>query len=571
MKNQFTNNPPFSTESHISGPLHSLLSFVIRHLSLLSFFIFHLSFRPKAAISFAILLLSFSVASCDDYLDELPDNRMEITSMENVKKLLVTAYPSNEPLMVAEFMSDNVDDYGMNNPNTSRFMDQLYSWSDITEANNSSPENFWSDCYQCIATANQALEALDDLKGDAATSAEMAQARGEALLCRAYAHFMLANLFCQAYSPSTADADMGIVYMDHVVQELTYTPERSTLAEVYRRIDQDLQEGLKLVGGDYSVPKYHFTPRAAYAFACRFYLYAEQWDKAIEYADLCLGSAPETMLRDWAFMSTMTQTYAALSQHYIDASLNCNLLMLTAYSAMGLVFGPYNYLSKYSHGKYLASHETSEAGNIWGSAPYYQGTHTYSATNLDKTIFFKLPYLFEYADPVAGTGFYRTVYPAFTTDETLLNRAEALVLTEHYDQAARDLTLWMQNIVQTDLELTPQLITDFYNGVDYAYSDSLHIASTIKKHLNPKFNIGPEGDTKEAMLQCVLGFRRIETLQAGLRWYDVKRYGIEIVRRVINASGEPETLRDILRTDDPRRAIQIPPRVRAAGVSPNPR
>lgn len=520
-------------------------------------------------LSFIIFPLSFSVASCDSYLDELPDNRMEISALDNVEKLLVTAYPSNEPLMVAEFMSDNVDDYGMNNPNTTRFMDQLYYWREITETNNSSPENFWSDCYQCIATANQALEALDGSVGSGSSATAVAEARGEALLCRAYAHFMLANMFCQAYSPSTADATQGIVYMDHVSEQLTYNPERPSLAEVYKRIDQDLQEGLKLVGSNYSVPKYHFTPRAAYAFACRFYLYAEQWDKAITYADLCLGGAPETMLRDWDFMASMTQTYAAISQHYIDASLNCNLLMLTAYSAMGLVFGPYNYLSKYSHGQYLAKNETSEAPNIWGTAPYYQGTHTYSATNLDKTIFFKLPYLFEYADPVAGTGYYRTVYPAFTTDEALLNRAEALVLTERYDEAARDLTLWMQNIVQTDMELTPAIITDFYNDVDYAYSDSLHIASTIKKHLRPKFDIGAEGDTKEAMLQCVLGFRRIETLQAGLRWYDVKRYGIEIVRRVLNAAGEPESLKDVLRVDDPRRAVQIPSRVTTAGVTPN--
>ena len=129
----------------------------------------------------------------------------------------------------------------------------------------------------------------------------------------------------------------------------------------------------------------------------------------------------------------------------------------------------------------------------------------------------------------------------------------------------------MQNIVETDLRLTPKLITDFYNEASYAYSDSLGIQSTIKKHLHPRFDIGAEGDTREAMLQCVLGFRRIETLQTGLRWYDVKRYGIEIVRRTINAAGQPEVRTDVLRADDPRRAIQIPLKVRSAGVVPNPR
>ena len=140
-----------------------------------------------------------------------------------------------------------------------------------------------------------------------------------------------------------------------------------------------------------------------------------------------------------------------------------------------------------------------------------------------------------------------------------------------YNQAAQDLTTWMQNIVSTTLVLTPEAIQEFYNSVDYSYSDARGIESTIKKHLHPKFDIGAEGEMREAMLQCVLGFRRIETLQTGQRWYDVKRYGIEIVRRVINADGVPESLTDVLRVDDPRRAIQIPLKVRTAGLEPNPR
>ena len=508
------------------------------------------------------------LSSCDNYLDELPDNRMEMTSPDKVSKLLVSAYPVSAPILVAEYSSDNVDRY-QDNPNATRFIDQVYGWHDITEASNEDTESFWEASYDAIATANLALESIDEMGG--ATTQQLREARGEALLCRAYAHFMLVNIFAQAYNTQTSETDLGIVYMEHTADDITANPERLSVAEVYEKIARDLEEGLSLVGSSYSVPKYHFNQKAALAFACRFYLYSEQWDKAIEYANRCLGTAPQAMLRDWKVMAGMTQTFAALSQHYIDASLNCNLLLMTAYSAMGIVFGPYNYWSRYAHGKYLAEHEDGEANNIWGTAPFYQGMHTYAATNLDKTIFFKLPYLFEYVDAVAGTGYYRTVYPAFTADECLLNRAEAYVMTGRYNEAAADLTTWMQNIIQTDQVLTPDVIIDFYNGVDYAYNDDLGIASTIKKHLHPRFDIGEEGGDREAMMQCVLGFRRIETLQTGLRWYDVKRYGIEIVRREINAAGEPALRTDILTIDDPRRAIQIPLKARSAGVQANPR
>ncbi|MBR1932483.1 MAG: RagB/SusD family nutrient uptake outer membrane protein [Prevotella sp.] len=508
-------------------------------------------------------------SSCDNYLDELPDNRSELTSEDKVQKLLTSCYLTNDPLLVAEVMSDNVDSYGDNNPNTSRFMDQLYHWKDITETNNESPEMLWEDCYERIASANLALQAIDELGG--ATTTALQQAKGEALVCRAYLHFVLVNIFGHAYNSQTSEQDLGVVYLSHTVEKLDANPPRNSVAEVYRLIDRDLQEGLPLVGSDYSVPKYHFNQKAAYAFAARFYLYYEQWQKAIDYATRCLGSAPQAMLRDWAYVATMTQTSDAITQHYIDASLNCNLLLCTGYSAMGLIFGPYRYMSKYSHGKYLATHEDGEAANIWGTATPYQGMHTYSASNLDKTIYWKLPYLFEYTDAVAGIGYYHTVYPAFTCDEALLNRAEAYVLTEQYDKAAQDLTIWMQNYVSTSQVLTPAVIQSFYNGIDYAYGDAKGIASTIKKHLNPKFDIGAEGDMKEAMLQCVLGLRRMETLQTGLRWYDVKRYGIEIVRRTIDADGNPDQLIDVLKVDDPRRAVQIPMRARESGVQANPR
>ena len=43
---------------------------------------------------------------------------------------------------------------------------------------------------------------------------------------------------------------------------------RGTLAEVYSKIDADLIEGLPLITDEfYSVPKYHFNQKAAYAFA----------------------------------------------------------------------------------------------------------------------------------------------------------------------------------------------------------------------------------------------------------------------------------------------------------------
>jgi hypothetical protein len=73
------------------------------------------------------------------------------------------------------------------------------------------------------------------------------------------------------------------------------------------------------------------------------------------------------------------------------------------------------------------------------------------------------------------------------------------------------------------------------------------------------------------MLQAVLTFRRTETMHLGLRWFDIKRYGIEIPRRVMNADGVPAEQVDFLTKDDLRRALQLPNKVLEAGLERNPR
>ena len=131
--------------------------------------------------------------------------------------------------------------------------------------------------------------------------------------------------------------------------------------------------------------------------------------------------------------------------------------------------------------------------------------------------------------------------------------------------------MWMHASTKSDKVLTPDMVNEFYNKAKYSYEDKDRIESQLKKHLNPSFAIEAEGSTQENMLQAVLTFRRTETMHLGLRWFDIKRYGIEIPRRVMNANGEPEENVGFLTKDDPRRALQLPKKVLDAGLEKNPR
>ena len=100
----------------------------------------------------------------------------------------------------------------------------------------------------------------------------MNAAYGEALLVRAYHHFILVNLFSKQYGKNSA-TDQGVPYSTEPEDKVQVAYERGTVAQVYDKIEADLIEGLKYVSDQYySVLRYHFNTTAANAFAARFYL-----------------------------------------------------------------------------------------------------------------------------------------------------------------------------------------------------------------------------------------------------------------------------------------------------------
>lgn len=520
--------------------------------------------------SFLLALPLFAVfASCNDYLDKSPDNRTEVDSEDKIAKLLTSATFTGSYLLINEYMSDNVDNLGDDNPYTTRFYDQVYNWEDVTETNNESPEELWQDCYSGIASANEALQTIDNLGNIEDQSVKVKECKAEALLCRAFNHFILVNEFAKNYNSATSATDPGVTYIEKPEKDLIVKYKRNTVAEVYDKIDRDIQEALPLVGDTHlDVPKYHFNTQAAYAFAAKFYLFYEKWEKSVEYATQALGKYPANMLRDWKYMSTMTQEDQAITEHYVDASLNANIMLGVNYSTMGLWNRGSTLGAKYSHDAYLAAYEDINAQQVFGSpGAFYEGPKIYSATNYDKVTLWKLPYYLEYTNAARTTGYVHSVLPMFKSDLTLLERAEAYIMLKQYDKACEDMNTWAQNFSSTVTPITPESAQTFFNRMAYAQWN----ASTMKKHLHPAFNIDAEGSIQECLLQCVLSLKRLENLGEGQRWWDIKRYGIEIWRRTLNENGMPAKKTDDLTKDDPRRAIQIPQRVISAGYEANPR
>ena len=522
----------------------------------------------------AVAVLSLGFSACSDFLDEQPDNRTVIDTEDKVVDLLVSAYSENPYIFITELSSDNVDQCGVNNPSYDLIMEQAYNWEDITDTSNEDPMSIWNGYYNAIASANMALEAIDKMGG--ATTDKLKAARGEALVCRAYAHFMLVNVFCQAYNPRYSEDDLGIPYMETVEDDLFVKYDRGSVANVYDKIDQDLVEGIPLINDViYSTPKFHFNRKAAYAFAARFYLFYQKWDRAIECANTVLGNSPQSMLRDVEYMASLNLVSVDGKSlphilEYINAQRPCNLLLQTGVSELGSwTVGIYSSSpTGFAHTNWLDKTETFNAVQPFGKPSYYERSYAVNDGSQDKTWMWRLPYKFEYSDPVNLIGFPHTVYPAFTVEETLLVRAEAYIMKKLYGPALDDMNMWAGVYVKSGgTKMTEASINKWVSTNGFYKPAS---PTPIKEIKAPAFPLDP--GTQTNMCYALLQLRRYETMHMGLRWFDVKRYGITIYRRKLTKSHDKlEIVTGTLNARDPRSAIQIPPDVTSAGMTPNPR
>ena len=524
----------------------------------------------------SLMLASVAIlASCADQLDTLPDNRTTLDTPKKIAGLLVTAYPDRTPTLFNEWMSDNTDYMGAQNSQGNRGGDQYFFWQEQTEGGNDSPEMVWMLYYEGVYKANEALAAIEDQGGP--KNDILRNSKGEALLIRAYDHFILANEFCRPYNGKTSTKDAGLYYATGIADFSAAAEQsnRGTVADVYAKIAADIEAGIPLLNDTYEVPKYHFNKQAAYAFATRFYLYYEKWEKAKEYADKLLGSNPAASLRDYRALQAMplskSDQAVKIAEAYCSASADCNLLVQTSVSNAGMALAPWLISKRYTLTNYLAETELFQSNNIWGtSSNLIWKPFTVNSGENNFALLMKLPREFEIRNTTTGSGYLRTLNVDFTMDEALLNRAEAEIMLGQNDAACADMTIWMKNFFNTNVTLTPTSVQTYFKTVPYAYADAAKMVPSFKKHISPRFTIDAEGSVQESLLQCLLNFRRIETVHQGMRWMDIRRYNIEIPRRLIGANGRPSKNLDWLEKDDPRQVVQIPQSIREAGVAGNP-
>jgi starch-binding outer membrane protein, SusD/RagB family len=478
--------------------------------------------RPKYILQLltAVYLVT-GLFSCKKFLETLPDQRTELNSPEKVAELLVSAYPGGNHVAFTEAMSDNAtDNFGAKTVDA--YNTEPYFWRDVLETQQDSPDYYWSACYKAIAAANQALEAIGKAPNPEAYKAQKA----EALVCRAYSHFMLVTLFSKTYDEATAATDPGIPYMTAPETIVFGKYTRGTVKAVYEKIEEDLLAGMPLIDDSkYNVVRYHFNRTAARAFAARFYLFKKDYDKVIKYAtDAFPNENWAANMRPWL---TTYQDYSSteLGLNYLKTSENANLLLGSTVSRLARNFTGWRYnTSENLIKRILFNAYSGPAGpNI-----------TFAYKTWYATSFRDIYYIRKFSEHFvrtsinATTGVPHTMIPLLTTEEVLLNRAEAFAAKGDYNKALKDLNTFLSTRIKS-------------------YSMTLHNVTEAKV-----LSFYNTTDTKEAVLKAILDYKRAEFVHEGMRWFDILRHKIPVV----HTTHEGETL--TLGPDDPRRIIQIP-------------
>lgn len=537
----------------------------------------------KYIFGLSMMALGMLFASCSDNLDEQPDSRwIHIDSSDKVAKLLTSGYPSSVPAVICELMGDNLVDNNVVVPAThndaySLFHEEAYKWEDINSYSTSeddTPLEIWDKYYFGIATANHAIQAMKEMSADPAHDPELAHSWGEAHIMRAYFHFVLVNVFAEAYKDETKSAeDWGIPYVTTVeeVVRVDYSkPEyRKKVSEVYALIEKDIKEGIDLIDDSkYTVPAYHFNRNAAYAFAARFYLFKRDYENCLKYADMALGANPATSLRKWASMSA--NTVNSLLNDYNDEKAPCNYLLLTTYSLQDRMLSACRYAinsgAKNVKVKMAGTGDNATVniaatkdllyeggGPNWSSrVPAFDGKiYRWGAGSEYGSWLFRVYEYFEYTNKIAGIGYVHIIYQPFTAEETLLCRAEAKLYLGDRAGAIQDLGAWTASKM-IDSELTQTNINNKYKGTA---DDNIFVNDMHPDKMSSEFKVLTGDDLN--VLNCILHFRRIETMFEGMRWFDIKRYGIT-VKHVYRGPQDYDATCDVLEWNDPRRVIQIP-------------
>jgi len=263
----------------------------------------------KAFKWIGVAIVGLGLNSCSEFLEVQPVGQVSIpvffSDMDGIRAALPGAYSS-----MFEYYSSYFYKYPEVAGNmvmlktvssTGDMMDE-YNFVSTADDETTSVGYIWRQIYVAMSNVNNILQYQPDLlKKYPNNAAELRQIKAESLFLRALCHFDLCRVYAQPYNYTADASHLGIPI-------LTKTPGsddnvgRSSVKSVYTQIIKDLKESVEDFGTTPQADAYHASKLSAQALLSRVYLYMEDWDNAILYADSVLTKVPLSYGSDYLGM-----------------------------------------------------------------------------------------------------------------------------------------------------------------------------------------------------------------------------------------------------------------------------
>lgn len=229
------------------------------------------------------LLLPFMLASCTKYLEKKRDEGLATpASLADLQAVVNRGFLNGISAVTGEYMANDHFMTAAQYNAQGLSVRELYTWDSKGDGYS---QTSWLELYEIIYQCNFILDYVNIVPVSNAQQQQAAQLTGDGLFGRAFAFYVLAQIYCKPYSASAA-TDPGIVL--RTTSTVSAPSKRATVQATYDQIIADLKAAAGLLTITHPL-KTEPTRMAAHALLARVYLSMRDYPNALVYAEKALA------------------------------------------------------------------------------------------------------------------------------------------------------------------------------------------------------------------------------------------------------------------------------------------
>lgn len=262
----------------------------------------------KHLLYIGIAAVCMSLSGCNDYLSKNPNEGGDeiLHKSEQIDALF-----GNSTLLTsfANYTLSSSDDFGW----TTDIMDQVpipepavfngIAWDVKGVESQNTGDETWTAEFKRIFYANLIINGIDQVED--LTPDKKANDLAQAHFLRALANWELVSIYCRPYAKENLSTP-GLPLKQTTSYE--ESQKRATLEETYHFIEKDLLEAFNSTSRSDIEKRWLVSKPAVAAMLSRFYLFTQDYAKAIQYADEALKSR-QAALVDYNTLIHIEHTY----------------------------------------------------------------------------------------------------------------------------------------------------------------------------------------------------------------------------------------------------------------------